>query len=53
MGPVGPGIVCYWFVSDVGCVLRFRGSVALAMPLSGSLVQVKGVQRSFQASMDC
>jgi hypothetical protein len=33
-------------------VLRFRGWVALAMIVSGSLVQVNGVQRSFQASMN-
>src|SRR3954462_10038382 len=32
-------------------VLGFRGSVALAMTVSGSLVQVNGRQRSFQAAM--
>src|SRR3954467_14428211 len=32
-------------------VFRFRGLVALAMIVSGSLVQVKGAQRSFQAAM--
>ena len=32
-------------------VLRFFGGVALARMVSASLVQVKGWQRSFQASM--
>src|SRR3954447_4321661 len=32
-------------------VFRFRGLVALAMIVSGSLVQVNGAQRSFQAAM--
>src|SRR3954453_21877074 len=32
-------------------VLRGRGSVAFAMTVSGSLVQVNGRQRSFQAVM--
>src|SRR4051812_44277339 len=30
-------------VTDVSCVLRRRGSVALAMTVSGSLVQVNGL----------
>src|SRR3954447_23872291 len=34
-------------------VLGFHGSVALAMTVSGSLVQVNGRQRSFQAAMKC
>src|SRR3954452_24530575 len=38
-------------VSEVVCVLRCRGWVALAMTVSGSLVQVNGRQRSFQAAM--
>src|SRR4051794_24733063 len=33
-------------------VLRCRGSVAFAMTVSGSLVQVNGRQRSFQALMN-
>src|SRR3954453_3064038 len=38
-------------VTDVVDALRRRGSVALAMTVSGSLVQVNGRQRSFQAVM--
>jgi hypothetical protein len=49
--PTSPLPTPYCSVTDVVWVLRRRGWVALAMTVSGSLVQVNRAQRSFQAWM--